>query len=116
MAGYTPFFNSIVTSSIWNEDNATRVVWITMLALADKNGVVEGAIPGLATVARVSIEECERALQVLKTPDNYSRTADHEGKRIHDIDGGWQIYNFAKFRRRAKHGAAYYRQWRDEKK
>ena len=116
MAGYTPLFSSIVTSSIWNEDNATRVVWITMLALSDINGVVEGSIPGLAHVARVSLEECEIAINTLMSPDKYSRTSENEGKRIHAIDGGWQIYNFAKFRRRAKHGADYYRGYRKKKK
>ena len=116
MAGYTPLFSSIVTSSIWAQDNATRIVWITMLALADRNGVVEGSVLGLAHMARVTLEECQRALQALTDPDPYSRTTEHEGRRIHPIDGGWQIYNFAKFRRRAKHGADYYQQWREKKK
>ena len=91
MSGYTPLFGSIVTSSIWNEDNETRLVWITMLALADCQGIVEGSVPGLAHVARVSTEECRKAIQVLSSPDPDSRTADHEGRRIHTVDGGWQI-------------------------
>lgn len=116
MAGYTPLFSSIVTSSIWNEENATRIVWITMLALADANGIVEGSVPGLAHVARVKIEDCEKALIVLLNPDKYSRTKENEGRRIHAVEGGWQIYNFAKFRRRAQHGAAYYQEYRKKKK
>lgn len=116
MAGYTPLFSSIVTSSIWGQDNATRIVWITMLALADSQGRVEGAIPGLAHVARVTLDECERALKALSEPDPYSRTAEHEGRRIHIIDGGWQIFNFAKFRQKAKSRAEYMRQYRERKK
>jgi len=116
MAGYTPLFSSIVTSSIWNEESATRIVWITMLALADSQGRVEGAIPGLAHVARVSLPDCEKALQRLLGPDLYSRTADYEGRRIHPIDGGWQIYNFAKFRQKAKSRSEYMRQYRESRK
>lgn len=112
MAGYTPLFGSIVTSSIWNENSETRVVWITMLALADANGKVEGSISGLAPVARVSLESCEKALKKLKQPDKYSRTKEFDGRRIEDAEGGWQILNFIKFREKAKSRAEYYRQWR----
>ena len=115
MTGYTPLFSSIVTSSIWNEDSETRVVWITMLALADANGKVEGSISGLAPVARVSLEACEKAINRLMQPDPYSRTKNSEGKRIKEIDGGWQILNLAKFRQKAKSRAEYLRKWREEK-
>ena len=40
MNGFTKLFQSILTSSVWSEDNETRIVWITMLALADQNGSV----------------------------------------------------------------------------
>ena len=82
MAGYTPLFNSIVTSSVWNEDSETRIVWITLLALADANGRVEGSVSGLAPVARVSLAACEKALHKLKQPDAYSRTKEYEGRRM----------------------------------
>jgi len=112
MDGYTPLFSSIVTSSVWNEDDATRIVWITLLALADAKGKVEGSVSGLAPVARVAIPACEKALEVLKTPDKYSRTKEYEGRRIVDIDGGWQVLNHKKFRDKAKSRAEYYRTWR----
>jgi len=114
MPGYTPLFNSIVTSSVWNEDNETRIVWITMLALMDSTGKVEGSEAGLAPVARVSLESCVKAIAKLKSPDPYSRTKEHEGRRIIEIDGGWQIINYQKFRDKAKSRAEYYRQWRQK--
>jgi hypothetical protein len=116
MSGYTPLFQSIVTSSIWNESDTTRIVWISLLALADAEGKVEGSVAGLAPVARVSVEQCEKALEKLKAPDKYSRTKEHEGRRIVEIDGGWQIYNHAKFRQKAKSRAEYMRRYRQEKK
>ena len=98
MPGYTKLFNSILASTIWREDDKTRLVWITLLAMADKNGVAEGSIPGLADLARVSIEDCKEALSKLMSPDEYSRTTDNEGKRIKKVDGGWAILNHAKYR------------------
>ncbi len=98
MSGYTKLFGSIVGSTVWREALPTKVVWITMLAMSDEDGVVEGSIPGLAHLAGVTIEECEEALRILEGPDKYSRTPDHEGRRVEVIDGGWLILNRAKYR------------------
>lgn len=98
MSGYTKLFNSILASTIWREDDKTRIVWITLLAMADKNGVAEGSVPGLADLARVSIEDTERALNALSSPDRYSRSQEHEGRRIAAVDGGWQLLNHGKYR------------------
>lgn len=95
---YTKLFSSIVTSTIWSEDDRTRIVWITMLALADKNGEVQASIPGLAKVAGVSIDACESAIQRFLSPDPYSRTKDDEGRRIEEIQGGWMLLNYGKYR------------------
>ena len=86
--GFTKLFNSIITSTIWCEDDKTRIVWITLLAMADKTGSVASSVPGLAKSANVTIEECESALAKLMAPDKYSRTKDHEGRRVSLIDGG----------------------------
>lgn len=69
-----------------------------MLAMCDRNGVVEGTIPGLARIANVTVEECEAALARFKAPDRYSRSKEHEGRRIDEIDGGWLLLNHAKYR------------------
>ncbi len=97
--GFTKLFNTIVTSTIWQEDDKTRIVWITMLAIADGFGNVFAAIPGLASVANVSIEAAENAVSNLLAPDSYSRTKEFEGRRIEEIDGGWHILNHSKYRK-----------------
>jgi len=101
MPNYTKLFNSIVTSTIWTEDDKTRIVWITMLALADQNGEVHGSIPGLARLAGVTTEACENAINKFLSPDKYSRTPDSEGRRIAEIEGGWELLNHAKYRNMA---------------
>lgn len=100
MSTYTKLFSAIVASTLWREDNATRLVWITIIALADRSGRTEGSIPGLADLARVSLADCEHALEKLMAPDPYSRSKDEEGRRIKPIDGGWQIVNHRKYRDR----------------
>lgn len=98
MSGYTKLFSSILASTIWREDDKTRIVWITLLAMADKNGIAEGSVPGLADFARVSVEDCRAAIGKLSSPDIDSRTPDFDGRRIKAVDGGWQLLNHAKYR------------------
>lgn len=96
---YTKLFSSITESTIWGEPAGTRLVWITMLAKCNRRGEVYGSVPGMARLANVTMAECEAALQTLLGPDKWSRTPDHEGRRIEPIDGGWRILNHAKFDR-----------------
>lgn len=99
MTGYTKLFGTLIGSTIWrDESKETKIVWITMLAMANRDGVVEASIPGLADFAKVTMEECKAALARLLSPDEYSRTPDNEGRRIKEIDGGWLILNHAKYR------------------
>jgi hypothetical protein len=98
---YTKLHQSLVTSTIWREPHPTRIVWITMMALADQHGEVMASVPGLADASRVSIRECEAALASFLAPDPYSRTKDFEGRRIEEIDGGWSLLNHPKYRRMA---------------
>jgi hypothetical protein len=99
--GYTKLFSSIVTSTIWVESDRTRIVWITMLAMADRNGEIQASIPGLARLAGVPIPDCEEALAKFIAPDRYSRTPNDEGRRIEKIEGGWALLNHAKYREMA---------------
>lgn len=95
---FTKLFASITESTIWVEPHPVRITWITMLAMADRKGRVFGSIPGLANRARVTVDECEDAINRFLSPDKYSRTPDNEGRRIVGIDGGWQLLNHAKYR------------------
>lgn len=98
LSGYTKLSSSILASTIWRASDQTRLIWITMLALADADGVVEASVPGLADLARVPLPACEEALRALQAPDAYSRTKDHDGRRIEPVDGGWLLLNYRRFR------------------
>lgn len=98
---YTKLFSSIITSTIWTEDDRTRIIWITMLALADKNGEVQASIPGLAQISGTDTPSVETALAKFLAPDEYSRTPDDQGRRVEPIPGGWLILNHGKYRQMA---------------
>ena len=110
---YTKLFSSITESTVWGEAYSTRVVWVTMLAMADARGEVYGAVPGLARRANVTLEEAETALAAFLGPDPYSRTKEQDGRRIECIDGGWLLINHAKYGavRNAEERKQYQRQW-----
>lgn len=96
---YATLCSSIVRSTVWDLPDHARLVWVTMLAIKDKDGCVWSSIPGLAHEARVALDRTEDALRLLGAPDAYSSTKDHEGRRILPIDGGWLIVTHAKHRR-----------------
>lgn len=98
--GFTKLFASIVQSTVWRAPDHVRLVWITMLALANRDGEVETSVPGLADASRVSLDQCVDALKVLGAPDEWSRTKDREGRRIEEINGGFRILNYVMYRQR----------------
>ncbi len=95
---FTKLFSSITESTVWCEPSNIRIVWITMLAMADKRGRVWASVPGLANRARVPIEDARAAITTFLSPDPDSRTPDYEGRRIEAIDGGWRLLNYDKYR------------------
>ena len=97
MKGFTKLHAKIVHSSIWREPLHVKVVWITMLALADQNGIVEGSIGGMAHIAGVTRDQCVEALSILESPD-YDSSDGGAGERIESVPGGWLVLNHANYR------------------
>jgi hypothetical protein len=98
MSGFVKIYQTILDSSVWSEPHATRLVWITMLAMADAAGRVEASIGGLARRAQVTKEECENALNVLLSPDPDDKSKIDDGRRIRPCDRGWMITNAEYYR------------------
>lgn len=95
---YVKLFSSILDSSIWSENYPTRLVWITMLAMADAEGVVKASVSGVARRAAVTREEAEAAVAILCAPDKDRPDQAHEGRRLEVVDGGWSVLNYSKYR------------------
>lgn len=97
MVGYTKLHALILDSSIWSTSAETRCVWITMLAMADADGIVSASVTGLARRANVTVENCEAALAAFSGPDPESRDGT-TGERIEKVPGGWLLLNHANYR------------------
>lgn len=98
MTGYTKLFSEIVTSTIWQEPNDMRVLWITMLALKNRAQIVTATVPALAKLANLTNEQCEEYLAKMQEPDKYSRSREYDGRRIERVEGGWFVLNGEKYR------------------
>ena len=98
MAGYSKLDCGMLHSSVWQEPHDVRVAWITMLLLTDYHGRVYAAIPALAMHNAVSVARMEEIIQIFMSPDPYSKSKDYDGRRIAEIDGGWQVINYPKYR------------------
>jgi len=95
---FTKLFSTITDSSVWAESSDVRIVWVTLLAMADRHGYIGASVPGLANRARVSVEVVEEALVKFMAPDPYSRSEEHEGRRLEKVERGWQLLNYQRFR------------------
>jgi hypothetical protein len=104
---YNKIFTKILDSSIWLESEATRIVWVTMLAAMDEDGFVQMAsLPNLARRANVSVEAAASAVHVLESPDPNSSNPLNEGRRIERVDGGWLVLNAGEYRSIVSRAAA----------
>lgn len=83
---FVKIHDSILQSSVFREDLNTRIVWLALLVMCDKNGNVYGVHEALAARANVPIEDFEAALELLMSPDPNSTSQDEEGRRV--VDAG----------------------------
>lgn len=127
---YSKLMSSIVTSSVWVEPDSTFRVWIAMLALKDKDGIVQASIPGLANLCNFTdldgnpvpreraLDLAQRAIDKFLAPDPYSRTPDNEGRRIEAVAGGWRVLNHEHYRRMhsAERKRTYNAEWMAQKR
>lgn len=99
---YAKLFSSLLSSSVWSEDSDTCKVWITLIALADREGFVFGSPSGLARICALPVEKVEAAIEKFLSSDQYSsdkvREPERSGRRIETVDGGWVLLNYAHYR------------------
>ena len=90
--GSIRLLNSILLSEVWLRSATTRLVWITLLGMADRTGLVDLSWPGLARFAGVTTEEAMSSVADL--------LSHREGEEIalEDVPGvGWRIRDFDRF-------------------
>lgn len=95
---YNKLFTKILDSSIWLAPDPHRLVWVTLIAAMDRDGVAEFAcVENLAARARVSVDDTRAAIAAFESPDPFDNTQEFEGRRIEKIRGGWLVLNAEKY-------------------
>jgi hypothetical protein len=95
---FVKLWASITDSSIWSAPPPERIVWVTMLTMADEHGFVGASIDGLARRANVALADAESALAKFTAPDPMSRNTENDGRRVEAVPRGWHILNYGYFR------------------
>jgi uncharacterized phage protein (TIGR02220 family) len=103
----------ILDKSIWRESAEVCKVWITLLAMADLDGLVEASIDGVSDRAKISLEETERAMEKFMAPDLHSTNPANDGRRIERVIGGFQVLNYEVYRQKDHTAAARMRKHRE---
>jgi len=122
---YVKLFESIYSGTLRGRPYEL-LVFINLLAHADREGVVDIHQLVIAQETGLDMGLVCQALAILEAPDEMSRTPDSEGRRITRLDDhrdwGWQITNYVHYRqirdadtRREQNRAAAAR-WRDRKR
>ncbi len=101
---YSKLFSSLVHSSLWCQPDHIRLLFITLLALSDRDGIIYGSRAGLERAACIDPDAClnRDPWKELMEPDSNSsdllRNPDNEGRRIEEIPGGFKIINYTYYR------------------
>ena len=90
----------MINSSVWRQADHTRLVWLTLLSMADNQGFVNSSLPGLADLARVKPVLVEEALAWLGAPDPYWYNQELFGRKIEPYPGGWVILDYQPLRKK----------------
>lgn len=100
---YSKLHSSLVNSSLWTENDEVRILFITLLAMCDRHGEVQGSRIGIERIANILPDpDGTNPWEVLMSPDKDSsdlmRNPENEGRRIEEIPGGFKLLNFEYYR------------------
>lgn len=111
MDTYTPLFSKIVDSSVWTEADYVCKVFITLLAVKDRDQVARVNAFEVGRKCWPGDPEAEKraldALNILAAPDTKRiEPQPFDGRRIEKVERGWLVLNGEHYRelaRRCKH-------------
>jgi hypothetical protein len=102
---FTQIRRQLLESSVWEDENPwVRVLWVTILMVADepgRDGRVDMTVRALAGRACMSEDATLTALATLTAPDPKSRSKKSDGRRLQLIDPertwGWGVVNWEEY-------------------
>jgi len=104
MTYYRLIWSSIVDSSLYEkEDPMTRLVYLSMIAVSDPNGVVPIPLVSLGRRFNLPQEAVERAIEALCGPDPDDSSGTGAGERLQQLPKGFKIINFETYQQVYKH-------------
>ena len=99
---YGKVFESMYDGTI-SEDWRALVTMQQLIVLCDADGVVDMTPKAISGRTGIPIEHIQAGIEVLESPDPYSRTPDEEGRRIIRLDEhrpwGWYLVNHEKYKK-----------------
>ena len=95
---YVMVWEKILDSSVWELSAETRIVWITILCMKGRDGLVRATLHALARRSNVNPEAAAKAVAALSAPDQFSGSKEKDGRRIIAVEGGWRVVNHDKYR------------------
>lgn len=97
---YARVFVQILDSSI-AEDFMVRHVFEDMLKVCDMSGLLDMTRMAMSRRFNVPLDELNRCILKLESPDEHSRDEDFDGRRLERLDQhrdwGWRILNYSKY-------------------
>jgi hypothetical protein len=98
---YVKVFSQILESSL-SVDYEQRHIFMDLLVLADRTGVVDMTLEAISRRINVPVDMVSRNIKKLEIPDQESRSDEQEGRRLvlldEHRDWGWQIVNYEHYR------------------
>src|SRR4029077_1663246 len=99
---FAKIFGQIFDSSIAEDYNCRRM-FMDLLVLADRDGVIDMTHEAISRRTNVPIEEVQKYIIELQQPDNKSRSKMEEGRRLVPVDShrdwGWKVVNYHHYRK-----------------
>jgi hypothetical protein len=98
---YGKIFDSIYNGTLYGKWEAL-VTMQQLIVLADADGVVDMTPQAISARTSIPREIIDKGLEVLASPDKYTRTEGSDGRRIELIDEhrpwGWVLVNYEKYK------------------
>ena len=99
---YVPLLKSMLTDFVWDEDDDTRIVWVTLHLMADDHGYVPALDNGIAHEARKSVEVVTEVMVKLCKAKHDPRNPTDNGQRVWRVSGGYFIPSIPKIREKIR--------------
>lgn len=102
--GFVKLDDQLGDSSLMACPSDTFKVFVYILSRCGPDGISRTSPTGISAHCFLPLDVVRRAIGALESPDPDSRSKVDEGRRIKDVDGGFLVVNYLKYRERGYSG------------